>query len=634
MGGGVESDSEFPFPLKDEIRDAIHQPDLSKRSIVPMRRVLEQILAAYPGNSPNWLSDPETFIENLAIKAPGNFNEAFDRWRELYSSAYAQLKDANKGSESHGISAKARRKYSALRKRADAQIKILEDGRSRFSSDFYTYRYLATEGFLPGYNFPRLPLYAYVPGEGYGGTFLSRSRFFGISEFGPGNLIYHEGRAYRVLKAKLPLHRAGGSEKSLPTVPIYLCSNCGACHDNEVELCHVCGNSLADNDVVKGTLRIDNVEAVSAERITANDEERVRRGYEIQTVFSWPENSNGQYQVEEAEFHSGGKFLFSLQYASGTQISRINKGLRRRKDKKVYGFNIDPETGEWKSAEDDKQGDIVDPEKARPERIVPIVQERKNAVLLKLEDPDSFSIETKATIQHAIIRGIEVVYQLEQGEVLGEPLPNRDNRRTVLIYEATEGGAGVLKRLVEDTGAISRVAIEALKLMHFEDIDKTIHQYRSNQETTRSSITLKSSDDSCVHGCYQCLLSYYNQLDHEIIERNRPEVVQFLVDLACGELVTQSSESPKVEANSIEGKWLQKFLNENLPVPDVNPVQVLGIDFNFTWSEYFVAATTDTVSEEEKKRIEAQGWKVVTLHDDAGQGVPPELINDLRGSSA
>jgi len=29
--------------------------------------------------------------------------------------------------------------------------------------DFYSYRYLASEGFLPGYSFPRLPLAAYIP---------------------------------------------------------------------------------------------------------------------------------------------------------------------------------------------------------------------------------------------------------------------------------------------------------------------------------------------------------------------------------------------------------------------------------------------------------------------------------------
>jgi hypothetical protein len=37
---------------------------------------------------------------------------------------------------------------------------LLERSDQSASSDFYTYRYLATEGSLPGYNFPRLPLYA------------------------------------------------------------------------------------------------------------------------------------------------------------------------------------------------------------------------------------------------------------------------------------------------------------------------------------------------------------------------------------------------------------------------------------------------------------------------------------------
>ncbi len=53
------------------------------------------------------------------------------------------------------------------------------------NSDFYTYRYLASQGFLPGYNFPRLPLMAWVPGGGRKsatsandhGAMVSRPRF-------------------------------------------------------------------------------------------------------------------------------------------------------------------------------------------------------------------------------------------------------------------------------------------------------------------------------------------------------------------------------------------------------------------------------------------------------------------------
>ena len=39
---------------------------------------------------------------------------------------------------------------------------------------------------------------------------------------------------------------------------------------------------------IRNVLRIDNVETRPAERITANDEDRQRQGFEIQTVFAWP----------------------------------------------------------------------------------------------------------------------------------------------------------------------------------------------------------------------------------------------------------------------------------------------------------------------------------------------------------
>ena len=207
---------------------------------------------------------------------------------------------------------------------ATDQIAILEQGKATNGSDFYSYRYLATEGFLPGYNFPRLPLYAFVPGEGASGSYLQRARFLAISEFGPRSLIYHEGRAFRVVKAKLPpeLRTADGQE--LATHDVAICPNCGAAHDGEVERCHACDGLMAGALPVRRTLRIDNVEAAPAERITANDEERIRQGFEIQTVFAWP-RKHGRVEVMEAEFHVDDTTLFTLQYANSAEISRINK---------------------------------------------------------------------------------------------------------------------------------------------------------------------------------------------------------------------------------------------------------------------------------------------------------------------
>jgi hypothetical protein len=52
-----------------------------------------------------------------------------------------------------------------LRAQAESQIKLLTEAEGIFEGDFYSYRYFAAEGFLPGYSFPRLPLSAYVPGR-------------------------------------------------------------------------------------------------------------------------------------------------------------------------------------------------------------------------------------------------------------------------------------------------------------------------------------------------------------------------------------------------------------------------------------------------------------------------------------
>ncbi|MDP4028414.1 MAG: hypothetical protein Q8P42_05540 [Gallionella sp.] len=65
-------------------------------------------------------------------------------------------------------------------------------------SEFYPYRYLASEGFLPGYNFTRLPIRVFLPTGDSSGEFVSRPRSIALREFGPLNAIYHNGRKYRV----------------------------------------------------------------------------------------------------------------------------------------------------------------------------------------------------------------------------------------------------------------------------------------------------------------------------------------------------------------------------------------------------------------------------------------------------
>ena len=76
--------------------------------------------------------------------------------------------------------------------RRQQELLLASSNGNHSSGDFSTYRYLASQGFMPGYNFPRLPLMAYVPGsreQVNGGVYITRARFVGVSEFGPHALI-------------------------------------------------------------------------------------------------------------------------------------------------------------------------------------------------------------------------------------------------------------------------------------------------------------------------------------------------------------------------------------------------------------------------------------------------------------
>ena len=606
------------YPLRQETLEVIHQDALVADSQIPMKRVLEQILNAVDNKRPLWMGNPDEFIQGVAKQAPEAFDRSFDRWRELYRSAWDQLQKANARSEIINLSRADRNKNKAIRSQAEQQIVLLEEGKASNGSDFYSYRYLATEGFLPGYNFPRLPLYAFIPEERKTSSFISRPRFLAISEFGPRSLIYHEGRAHRVIKAKLPPEVRSSDDSELVTNDVFICSNCGACHECEKERCHACNKPMGEAVLVKHTLRIDNVETAPAERITANDEERIRQGYDIQTVFSWPKKDE-RAQITEVQFECDKEPIFTLQYANSAEISRINKGLKRRKNQTIFGFYINPQTGEWKKTEDEESDVNTPPDEPRQVRVVPIVRDRKNALLFRFRYPEKLDEKTIATVHHALMRGIEIVFQLEEGEVLGEPLPARDNRRAILAYEATEGGAGVLSRLVEEPKTLGKVARESLKLMHFDevDVDKAIDV---------GDASLLNDHEDCVHGCYRCLLSYFNQLDHELIDRKSEEAKQLLVDIARGEVDLREDSVDTDETNG----WKSVFMSVGIPEPDQKGMKFENQEMPFVWRNHFIAASPFSLDEAVRKSAEARGWTLFELPKSTTDSLPKKMISMFR----
>jgi hypothetical protein len=602
-------------PLVEPILLAMGAERVKSSATLRIRRVLDLVEDDLNPEIAPWYTGREPYADGIVASALERFGKAFDRWRDLFAAAEAQRDAARRTMDDYAAPYQEKRAAQVRHAQAIDQINLLQRGTSSLSSDFYTYRYLATEGFLPGYNFPRLPLMAYIPAslDGRGGqTYLQRPRFLALSEFGPRSLVYHEGRAYRVVRALLSLgqHDATTPEVQLPTQSVRICTHCGAGHfEDQASVCHACGTSLGTADIVNHVYRIDNVATQPAERITANDEERQRQGFDLQTTFEWAVREH-DLDVRRATASDAEGEVARLAYGPGATITRLNKGLRRRADKKTLGFRIDPVSGYWAKNED--EDDNTDPTASPRQWIVPSVQDRKNALHLTAADTALTQMGI-ATLQHALLRGIEAVFQLEEGEILAEPMPTRDVRNGFLLYEATEGGAGVLIRLVAEPDSLAAVARKALQVMHFEIADE-------GPLPADATAFTDQPDTACVAACYRCLMSYYNQPDHEIIDRRDLGARQALLRLAAARsYVVGPTSSIRTIATGTTAldTWHAEATRYAIPAPDADPLVVADQPLPLVWRRHYVAATLPDAGEPRTADLEDLGFEVIRFADPA-----------------
>lgn len=604
-------------PLRQEVREPMEKPRVAEDAMARIKRVLDLLEDELTPDLAPWYPGRDTYAEEIVRQALGSFDQAFGRWRDLFSAAEQQRDAARRTMDDYAAPQREKRAAQSRHAQAIDQLDLLQKGDNERSSDFYTYRYLATESFLPGYNFPRLPLMAYVPAtsDGRGGqAYLQRPRFLALSEFGPRSLVYHEGRSYRVVRAMLSLgHRdSATADVFLPTMTARVCRTCGAGHfSDELSMCHGCGKSLGNAEIINHIYRIENVATQPTERITANDEERQRQGFELQTTFEWAIR-DGAVDVRQGVVADADGELVHLAYGPGATITRINKGLRRRANRTQYGFRIDPVSGYWAKNED--EAEETDPTAAPRQWIVPCVRDRKNALHLQPVEAD-LSATTLTTLQHALLRGIETVFQLEQGEILVEPMPTRDERNGFLLYEAAEGGAGVLNRIVGEPDTLAVVARVALSLMHFDVLDPA-----SLPGDTRELADVERT--SCVAACYRCLMSYYNQPDHELLDRRDDKARELLLRLSRAQTRLEprrASRHPSAgagaapAANGSHASFVALLCERGLPPPDAEPLSLDGALQPLVWRAHYVAAAFDAVPAPMAASLEHKGFELITL---------------------
>ena len=456
-----------------------------------------------------------TWVDDVVAHAAKSFDEACARWRSLDSTARSEMEAAYKMASDASLPKKERQNAEARQSEARRQRDLLLNEMDTFGQgDFYPYRYFASEGFLPGYSFPRLPLAAYVPGQrGAGSTWLQRPRFLALREFGPNALVYHEGARYQVFRVTLP--RAEGAPDQgaahnghIALTQVRLCLHCGYHHERQVgvDVCDSCGRPL--EEAMNNLLPMQTVITRRRDRISADEEERQRAGFEMVTTYRFLPRGTSPGSVH-AEAREAGVGLLDVRYGDAAELRVTNIGPRKRATSTDRGFWLDTVRGQWLS---DARADALDKDASdddtpvaadvtRKVRVIPYVEDRRNIAVLRwtetLTDTERF------TLMFAIERGVEAVFQLEDSELTSEQLPDDDDQGRFLLIEAAEGGAGVLRRLYAEDDALRRVATEALRIMHVDPA------------------TGQDEPDACVMGCYRCLLTYGNQRFHELVDRRQ-----------------------------------------------------------------------------------------------------------------
>ncbi|MBN1174074.1 MAG: protein kinase [Micromonosporaceae bacterium] len=631
---GYTEDARRPDPvlnLHDHITAALRDTAAPRRAVAAARRVFTGLTDVF-GESSWW--DETQWIEDTVRGAPERFNRAFDRWRDLFKAALVDQAEQNRRVLDHTLSDRDRKIAVGRRREAETQLNLLKndsvDSKSVLS-DFNPYRYLASEGFLPGYSFPRLPLAAYVPmrGRRYGdGDYLQRPRFLAIREFGPGALIYHEGSRYQVTRIQLPPDANG----EVVTSSARRCPSCGYHHDprDRADHCEMCRATL--RDTTYGLLHLHTVFTKRRERISSDEEERRRAGFRLVTSYRFHDHGVRPGRRDALITNADGK-LATVSYGDSATVRITNMGRVRARPDEPDGFWLDPADGRWMNERDasEASGDssempVIDAdgnERRRKKRVLPYVEDRRNIMVLTLDTP--LDAPVALSLMYALERGIEAVFELEDSELTSELLPPDDGPRNRMLFtEAAEGGAGVLRLMQSDHDALARAAAEALAICHFDP-----------DGSDRGGA---HPDRPCERGCYECLLTYGNQLNHAMIDRHsvRDLLLRFANAHAntTGRGESRSEQLSRLAAQSDSSlerdliAWLkerglrlpdeaQTFVADALARPDYVyrlPGASVAVFVDGPMHKHTVIAERDADAEE---RLYDRGWDVVRFPYDA-----------------
>ena len=509
---------------------------------------------------PSWFSD--AWMDKVINAYEYDFDKALNRWRALYNRAQTQIEEATTiiDNRVYGENSQERRDAHAKLRRGENLRDLLlgvNQGRNKEENEFYPYRYLASEGFLPGYNFTKLPLRAMLQYSNDNVEYLSRPRALALSEFGPQNIIYNNGGKFRVSRMMLQSDLVDHRFFYNPRTGVIYKDEENAVHHTDI----ITGESLDGVvQLVPGhCIEAQDMIASEMEKITCREEERNRKFYVTKSYFS----SDDPRSIRRCELLSGDGHLANISHIPACRITYF---LESSNDDNGNGFALDTKSGDWVSGERLRaiqQEAESNPEMADRIRFVKLFTEvTANAIYIQpmgalmLHDIDSVR-----TFLYALKQAIEDVFQIESSE-LGADVMGEDGVPNILIYENAQGSLGVLSRLVDEPESYRAVVNRAYEIC-----------YDTMEPLTPEQVAELTPAD------YTNLLNYYNQPFHQSIDIRRIYstlrlMMEAMVEVrSAGQTLSYDEQYEILEAerdhnSSTEYDFLKYLHDHRLRLPD------------------------------------------------------------------
>lgn len=619
-------DGEYVSDVKEQMAAELAKPGVADG-------IARAVTRAFTDAALAWLT--KEFVADVVEAFPAEVEQALRSWCDEFTSLVAEyLKIRNKKLVP---SKDDRRQMDLLERR---MIFMRED------REYYPLSFLARVGLLPRYGFPGQTIQVVDERQ----RSISQVAAVGITEYAPGNRVYVAGRKLTVGRI-----RFGGGAKENPrdhTQTYRYCSQCSyATEDTLAQHCPYCSGDGGERLLLRAEC-IDYMQGqgIQSEFITDDDEYRDRSEYD-RAIYLEPLPDASAATLHEEQVSKVGSL--EVRQSRRRTVRIFNRGLRSHGG--LPGFMVCLVCGTYRSPAQQRAAaagapsfstghaascpvtgwpDMTSYDRSNPTfpEVEPSLHLRTsvNGDVVEIPMPQPVSAAYAAgqqawvtTMAYALKLGIQremFVGERELEHFVAVRRPSTGPEVILTFFDTLPGGTGYLRRFFANLPDIAAVAHRHL------------------------------AECPCESACYRCLKQFWNQRDHELLDKR---LVQPALGLLAQGAVTEPRPALSLRErfdSIVESMLFDRLLAAGVARPSVGPNNVLRdrdsraiIQMDLSWptrnlvvlidGREFHSATAEQVALDQRKRnaligsgqrlLEFTAWEVVHRLD--------EVVDEVRG---